>query len=75
VAQSFAENLAQTIRGETDLDVEVDSLPLALIARVKSPSLVIEMPNPEKFNYEGKDGKKLLALSSRGSPRYSHSHG
>ena len=65
-AQSFAESLAQTIRGETDLDVEVDSLPLALIARVKSPSLVIEMPNPEKFNYEGKGREKLLAALVKG---------
>lgn len=51
---------AQAIKSELGINVRHERLPLPIIAHVNAPAVLIELPNPEKFNYDRKNRERLI---------------
>ncbi|OGW25133.1 MAG: hypothetical protein A2X55_11650 [Nitrospirae bacterium GWB2_47_37] len=51
---------AQAIKSELGINVRHERLPLPVIAHVNAPAVLIELPNPEKFNYDRKNRERLI---------------
>ncbi|MBZ0157845.1 MAG: N-acetylmuramoyl-L-alanine amidase [Alphaproteobacteria bacterium] len=61
VAQAFARSL----KNEFKLNVVQEELPLRVISGINAPALLIELPGPEAFRYEGKNRERLVTLLLR----------
>ncbi len=57
---ALAKSIAQSLRLEFNRDVVHERLPLPLLAYTKVPSIMIEMPHPDKFTYDRKTIERLV---------------
>ncbi|MBI3592811.1 MAG: N-acetylmuramoyl-L-alanine amidase [Nitrospirae bacterium] len=71
----IAQAIAQSMKSAFKLNVKVEKLPLWLIANVNAPAVLIELPNPEKFSYDGKTRERVINTILRGLAYSSLSQG
>ncbi|MFO0751823.1 MAG: N-acetylmuramoyl-L-alanine amidase [Thermodesulfovibrionales bacterium] len=64
-ADLISQVLAHSLKDEFKLDVAQERLPLQVISGVNAPALLIELPDPGTFRYEGKNRERLVALLLR----------
>jgi N-acetylmuramoyl-L-alanine amidase len=57
---ALAKSIAQGLRIEFNRDVVYDRLPMPLITHTRVPSLMIEMPHPDKFTYDRNTIERLV---------------
>jgi len=57
---ALAKSIAQSLRLEFNRDVVHERLPLPLLTYAKAPSIMIEMPHPDKFTYDRKTIERLV---------------
>ncbi|MBI5213645.1 MAG: N-acetylmuramoyl-L-alanine amidase [Nitrospirae bacterium] len=60
IDKNVADAAAQAIKSEIGINVRHERLPLPIIAHVNAPAVLIELPNPEKFNYDRKNRERLI---------------
>ncbi len=62
----LSRSLSQSVMSDLDLEVNHEHLPLSLLAQSPVASLLIELPHPETFGYEGKGRERLVSAVARG---------
>ncbi|MGE5237326.1 MAG: N-acetylmuramoyl-L-alanine amidase [Chloroflexota bacterium] len=62
----LARSLAQSVLSDLDLEVKHEHLPLSLLAQSPVTAILIELPHPETFRYEGKGRERLVSAVTRG---------
>lgn len=62
----LAQSLAQYVRSEFKMNVRSEKLPLQVLSSVSGPAVLIELPNPEKFNYDAKARERLVNAIMKG---------
>lgn len=60
IDKNIANAAAQAIKSELGINVKHERLPLPVIAYINAPAVLIELPNPEKFNYDRKNRERLV---------------
>ncbi|MCL4455793.1 MAG: N-acetylmuramoyl-L-alanine amidase [Nitrospirae bacterium] len=60
IDKNVADAAAQAIKSEIGINVRHERLPLPIIAHVNAPAVLIELPSPEKFNYDRKNRERLI---------------
>ncbi len=60
IDKNIANAAAQAIKSELGINVKHERLPLPVIAYINAPAVLIELPNPEKFNYDRKNRERLI---------------
>ncbi|MCC6346347.1 MAG: N-acetylmuramoyl-L-alanine amidase [Nitrospirales bacterium] len=60
-----SQSLAHSLKNEFKLDVVQEKLPLQVLSGINAPALLIELPGPVAFHYEGKNRERLVALLLR----------
>jgi N-acetylmuramoyl-L-alanine amidase len=63
---AVARSLGQSIMAEHDLTVSHVQLPLSLLVQVPAAAVLLELPHPEAFSYEGKNRERLIAAIVKG---------
>jgi N-acetylmuramoyl-L-alanine amidase len=64
--KAVAQALAQSILSSHDLPVSHVRLPLSLLAQTPAVAVLIELPHPETFSYDGKNRERLISAIVRG---------
>ncbi|MFZ5995953.1 MAG: N-acetylmuramoyl-L-alanine amidase [Nitrospirota bacterium] len=62
----FASAIARQVRNEFKTEVRYERLPIRVLTQIGGPALLIELPSPEKFSYEGKNKERLIHALLRG---------
>ncbi len=65
-ARAVAGAIARYVRQEFKMKVRYERLPLRVISSVNAPAILIELPNPEKFTYDGKTRERLVNAILKG---------
>lgn len=65
-SENLAHAVAQYVKSEFKMNVKYEKLPLQVISSVNAPAVLIELPNPEKFNYDGKARERLVTAILKG---------
>ena len=65
-SSGFEEAIAKSLRSEFNLNVKQEKISLATAAGIDAPALLIELPSPEKFSYDGKTRGRLVTAIMRG---------
>ncbi|MEW5746654.1 MAG: N-acetylmuramoyl-L-alanine amidase [Nitrospirota bacterium] len=59
-AAAFARALVQSVRSECKVEARHERLPLPLLTHTAAPALLVELPSPERFSYDGKNKARLI---------------
>lgn len=63
-------NICDAISAVIEKDISVkplkESLPISLVMKSKAPAILIELPNPDEFNYDKKSRERLMAAVLKG---------
>jgi N-acetylmuramoyl-L-alanine amidase len=60
VSESVAQEIERNIRGSFKTDVRIEKKELMLISYVRVPAVLIELPSPDKFNYDGRSRERII---------------
>ncbi|MDI6800759.1 MAG: N-acetylmuramoyl-L-alanine amidase [Thermodesulfovibrionales bacterium] len=63
---AVVKGIAQAINREFKMSVRHEELPIPLIVQIESPALLIEMPRPDKFNYDRKMRERIINAILKG---------
>lgn len=66
IDKNIANAIASHIKSEFGINVRSERLPIPVIAYVNSPAFLVELPNPEKFNYDKKTKERLVNAILKG---------
>jgi hypothetical protein len=64
--RAVAQSLTQSILSAYDLPVSHVQLPLSLLGQAPSVAVMLELPHPETFSYEGKNRERLISAIVKG---------
>lgn len=66
IDKDIANAVADNIKNDFGVNVRRERLPVSVIAYVNSPAFLVELPNPEKFNYDKKTKERLVNAILKG---------
>jgi N-acetylmuramoyl-L-alanine amidase len=66
IAGGIANVIAQHVHNDLGISARHERIPVSLITHVNGPAVLIELPNPEKFNYNKKTREKLINAVLKG---------
>ncbi len=62
LAQAIGRSAARALK----INVRIEKMPLLLLSYVHAPAVLIELPSPEKFSYDGKSRERMIAIILQG---------
>ncbi|MBF0505204.1 MAG: N-acetylmuramoyl-L-alanine amidase [Nitrospirae bacterium] len=65
-SEAVAKAIARSAKNVLKINVRLEKMPLALLAYVHVPAVLIELPSPEKFSYDGKSRERMIAIILQG---------
>lgn len=65
-SEAVVQAIAQSARSALKISVRTEKLPLLLLSYVHVPAVLIELPSPDKFSYDGKSRERLIVILLQG---------
>ncbi len=65
-SEAVANAIVRSARSALKINVRLEKMPLALLAYVHVPAVLIELPSPERFSYDGKSRERMIAIILQG---------
>ncbi|MGD0283628.1 MAG: N-acetylmuramoyl-L-alanine amidase [Dissulfurispiraceae bacterium] len=66
MSEVLARAIAQSARSALKITVRTEKMPLPLLSYVHVPSVLIELPSPDKFSYDAKTRERMIAIILQG---------
>jgi N-acetylmuramoyl-L-alanine amidase len=66
ISMIVSEAVARNIEKDFSVSLLRETLPLPLLLKVKSPAIIIELPNPDEFNFDKKSRDRMLSAILKG---------
>ncbi len=66
MSEVLAQAIAQSARSALKISVRTEKIPLALLSYVHVPSVLIELPSPDKFSYDAKTRERMIVIILQG---------
>ena len=66
IAMGIADSIAVNMEKDLSVKAVKETLPISLLMKSKTPAILIELPNPDEFNYDKKSRERLMLSILKG---------